>query len=555
MAAKDGQAADLVRTAVAAHTEMWRARRQELVRYRNMYGSRFWSGAQEIEGQVRVETGDAPAHIESHIGALFSRAPAVEVGEDLKRSDTDEHVPQIVCNSWLGRQRPVFEQATRLALIYPAGFLRVGPRATVRPRRPSESIEVQAVPPWEVILDVSAVDWDHQRFAGHRYNLPMAQAKARFKKARFKPSTETVFFDEDNHRRRGRGGSTDLPEELQNCIIVEFYDMIREEVIFWSPDVDGGEGVLSRAPIPLLRPGTREPTLPLAPLYFAYDPDRPLVGISPLARQYDQFREKNLIRTNAANCIRRDTRQYEAKDGQYEPEELAKLTRGVDGDVIITKGIPGTGIVPIKVEPMSSNYANYSRDIESDITRGSILASFTRGEPAGGRTSAHEIGVLAEYTANNIGRMARERDAAIERVAELYLAHLAVFGATTVCQVQIKDELIPVTGNDLDREWVITALDQAGTPMSKAIEQQRFLQLLEALPTLGVPAVKVVNELVRLELLPPDFLDSAQPPPPPAPAPAADPLGAPGAAGAQGGQTVSDAELLALATRPAPLGP
>lgn len=542
MAKSDGLV-ELIRSALAAHNREWEERRQELRLHKDLYGSRFWAGTTKIKGNVRVETGDGPAHVESYLGALFSRSPAVEVGEDLSLPDADAKIPQTVANAWLMRQRSVFERATRVGLIYPMAFLRVGPVSSKRRRKPCDAVEVQSVAPWDVILDVTAPDWEHLRWIGHRYTLPLDHAKARFPGATFKPRAEPRFWDKDDRNRRREQPT--VPERLQNVTIVEFYDLVGETVTFWSADKDYGESAIKTRPIPLHRPGTQEPIHPIVPLYFQYEPDQPILGISTIARLYDQFREKNLLRTNAANCIRRDSRQHIAKPA-LGVENATKLTAGVDGTVVFVdetyQGRLEELIVAVPVAPMSSNFDKYSAAIEGDLEKGSVLASFTRGEPAGGRTSAKEIGVLAEYTASNVGKMARERDAAIEAVAELYLAHL-VLAAGDVTTAQVAGKVVNVTAAMLDAKWVITALDQAGTPMSRALEQQQFLLLLPQLIAMQIPIPVLVAQLVRLELLPPEFLEEAKQPPAPGTAPQ---LGAPSEPGAR---ELSDEELLQLAAR------
>jgi hypothetical protein len=536
MAKADGIAADMVRASVARHDDFWAPQRKTMQAYRDLYGSRFHGADETPDGNVLIETGDGPAHVESVVGALFSRAPAVEVGQDLSDEKHDPRVPQTVSNMWLGKQRSVFEQGTRLALLYPCAFFRVGPVSGKRARRPVDAVEVQARAPWNILADLVAPDWAHMRFVGDRYQLPLAQAKLRFPGQKFTPCQVPNFFEAPRPGRRSRDDEN-LPEALQYVTIVEFYDLVREELVFWSPDKDGGESPISRSPMPLHVPGTRDPIHPIVPLYFAYDPDQPVCGISPLSRTYDQFREKNLIRSQAADCLRRDSRLWECLEDAFEPAELDKLRAGKDGTILITKKPLGTSIGAIPVPAMSSNFAEHSRNVDADLRSGSVMAPFTRGEPAGGRTSSREIGVLAEYTASSMGQRARERDGAIEQVDRLYLAHLCL-ASGEVTRVQLDGKIQSVTAADLDREWVITALDQAGTPMSRALEQQRFLQVLPLIQTLGIPPNLLVDQLVRLEILPPEFKDAIPPPPAAAPAPAPEV--------AQEGQTMSDEELLAL---------
>lgn len=515
----------LVKSALSGHNAVWDAQRANLKLYRDLYASRFFGDTKGDPSSIRVETGDGPAHIESYLASLFSRSPAVEIGGSKAEAGGDPRIASAVANGWLGKQREVFEQTTRLGLLYPCAFLRVGPDD-------GDGFEVRAVCPWDVIVDAAAPTWAHQRWVGHRYTLPLAKAKARFPNvanASWHPNAEKRYFEQNTRRK----ADSDVPADLQLVTIVEFYDLVRNKLVFFSPDKDYGETPIRVAGIPIRLPGTAKPAHPIVPVYFAYEPDSPVVGIATISRIYDQLREKNLLRTNAANCIRRDSRQYLARKGAFSEDDALNITRGVDGAIVWVpvevKGKLEDLIAEVPVSPMSSNFDKYGAMISEDLANGSVLAAFTRGEAT--RATATEIGVLAEYSASAIGRMARIRDAAIEQVTALYLAHVMLSKDEededqVVATASIDGQTVEVRKEDLDHAWTITALDQAATPISKAIEQQRFLALVPILQGLGISAAAIVAQLVRLELVPVDFgAAEALAPPAGAPAPGAPPPG------------------------------
>lgn len=433
----------LIKAAATAHDAEWATKRDELRNFKNLYAQRFWENG-EAPGDVTVETGDGASHIESYIAALFSRAPAVEMKLEMGTDQVPALPIQKFVNPWLAKARPVFERATRLAIMYPAGFLRVGPSPGLG-RKGASLVEVRSVPPWDVILDRAAPDWEHQRFVGHRYTVPLAEALRKFPSSvekRWAPCVEEEYFE--STMADPRVNEEELPDELRLVSIVEFYDMVRNKLLFWSKDYDSGDDVLADTPIPLRMPGTEIPCHPLVPLYFSYEPDKPLSGISTLARTYDQLREKNLLRTNTASGVRRDVRTWLARAGVFSEEELAKLRRGEDGTILVVregeKRPLSDLLFPVPYAPLSGNFDRYMASIESDLDKGSVLAAFTRGEAS--RATATEIGVLAEYSSSAIGRMARERDAAIEEVARLFLAHVIVASdADTPIAAVAMDEL------------------------------------------------------------------------------------------------------------------
>jgi len=247
-------------------------------------------------------------------------------------------------------------------------------------------------------------------------------------------------------------------------------------------------------------------------------------GYSAMARVYDQCFEKNVLRTFWANAVRRDSRQFIYKEGVFDEEALAKITSGVDGAMIPTDSDTLSGLIAeVPVTPISSNHAVYLNYIESDIQKGSLTAGFTRGEAS--KATATEVTALMQYTASELGKMARDRDATIEQVVSLYLRMLLPLiedGDTIV--VATPEGAKAATVSKLDADWTIYATDGGGTPMTDMVRKQQLIQLIPLLPGLGVPPEAIRAEVVRLFDLPEEFdkeapapqqtATSAEPPPP-----------------------------------------
>ena len=105
--------------------------------------------------------------------------------------------------------------------------------------------------------------------------------------------------------------------------MVELYDLLADELYFWSPNYSNGEKLLDKEVIPA-RTYDDRPLAPIAPLYYARVPDRPLEGMSAMARVYDQVYEKNILRTYWANSVRRDSRQFIYKEGSFDEEQACE---------------------------------------------------------------------------------------------------------------------------------------------------------------------------------------------------------------------------------------
>jgi hypothetical protein len=524
MARTSKDTVSLIRTIVQDHTDYWDGQSTVLKQYKNAYENRFWDGMVYDETMIRIETADCFSYVEGYIAALFSKSPAVIIGGDAANTAGDPELAQAAANRFLFTQREQLEIASRLSLIYPNSFLKLSPTNS---DEMLDKVSIRAIPPWEVIVDRDASSWDGQRFVGHKYYLTIPEAKQKFGSKTFTSVPKEDYFSSGGMPYRTNspsagvyGGTnknyTDLPDDYQYIQVIELYDLGYDALYFWSPNYKNGEELLEKMEIPV-RTFDDRPLPTIAPLYYARKPDRPMEGLSAVGRVYDQFYEKNILRTYWANAVRRDSRQYLYKEGAFDEEELAKITAGIDGAMISVDAPSLEGLIKVvDVPPISSNFDRYLGFIESDINRGSILAPFTRGEAT--RATATEITALAQYSASEIGKLARDRDSAIETIANIYLRQLSLLaeeGEKAVLNVKGNAKII--TTKDLHGKFRISALDQGNQPLADAIKKQNLLQLLPILTQLGVPNEKLKEGIVRAYDLPEDYLKV--PPPPPAPEP------------------------------------
>jgi hypothetical protein len=372
---------------------------------------------------------------------------------------------------------------------------------------------MRAVPPWQVILDRDAAAWEDSRFIGHVYYISVDEANDKFGAKKWIGSGQRDYFT-DNERNTDRsyrsyGDSPDLPNEYLYIEIVEMYDFINKELLFWSSQWKSGEELLSKDSIPVTTFDGR-PLSNIVPFYFSRRPDRPMEGYSALGRMYDQCFEKNILRTFWANAVRRDSRQFIYKEGAFDEEALAKITSGVDGAMIPVDNDTISGLIDVvPVVPISSNHAAYLNYIEADLQKGSLTAGFTRGEAS--RATATEVTALMQYTASELGKMARDRDSTIEKAALLYVRMLIPLiddGDTIV--IATPDGAKAATIGKLDADWEFYATDSAGTPLTDMIRKQQLIQLIPILTQMGVPAEELKSEMVRLYDLPQTFLNGPE---------------------------------------------
>lgn len=506
MARTEKDRIQFIRAAVQQHTDYWDELRPQMRRYRNAYMTKFYEDMDSVDADssIRVETADAYAAIESLMGSLFTKYPGIELSPDITGKG-DLQLTKEISNNWLKTVRTQLESAARMALIYTHSFLKLAPRES---SVLTSKIAMRAVPPWQVVLDRDAAAWEDARFIGHVYYLPVDEANEKFGNKKWQGTAQKDYFTdyERNTDRsyRSYGDGPDLPNEYLYVEIVEMYDFVNSELLFWSSHWKGGEELLSRDPIPVTTFDGR-PLSNLVPFYFSRRPDRPMEGYSAMARIYDQCFEKNILRTFWANAVRRDSRQFIYKEGAFDEEALAKITSGVDGAMVPTDSDTLTGLIDVvPVVPISSNHAAYLNYIEQDLNKGSLTAGFTRGEAS--KATATEVTALMQYTASELGKMARDRDGTIENATLLYVRMLIpLIDDNEKMVVATPDGAKVLSSDKLDADWSFYATDGGSTPMTDLIKKQQLIQLIPVLAQLGVPGTAMREEIIRLYNLPPSF--------------------------------------------------
>jgi len=501
-----------LRAALAAHENYWEALRPTMGLYRRAYLTRFWEGRKDVldESCIRVETSDGYATIESLMGSLFTKYPGVEVAPDPTGAGSVE-VTKTLSNEFLTTVRAQVENAGRMALIYPQSFLKLAPRES---NSILGKVALRALPPWQVLLDRDASAYEDARYVGHVYYLPVSDANEKFGRKKWVCEEQKDFFAPTDKKAQGyTKDTTELPEEYLYVRIIEMYDFQHDELLFWSPNWDSGKQLLSRDMIPV-RTFDDRPLSNLVPFYFSRQPDKPMDGYSTMSRVYDQIHEKNVLRTFWANAVRRDSRQFLYRKDSLDPDQLAKVTAGQDGAMIEVDGdgsLDGM-IALVPTGTLNTDHSAYLAYIEQDLQRGSMTAGFVRGEAS--KATATEVSVLAQYTASELGKMARDRDQTIEQAVLVYIRML-------IPLVDDKQKLVintaagakVVTAEALDADWTIYALDGGSTPTTDVMRKQQLIQLVPTLMQLGVKTNDLKAELVRLYDLPEDFLKAVDAPP------------------------------------------
>ena len=493
----------LLKTIYDGHKDYWDARRNAMKNLSDVYNMRFWDDEDERDGYVQVA--DARNQVESYIASLFSKAPSVVVGNDIKAGTGNDPVAEAVVNRFLSNTAQRITNACRMALIFPCSFLYLLPVSTPDVL---DKISVEALAPWDVIVDRTANDWESQRWIGRISQITVDAATELYGDKEYSGHQHIEFFANEAPLRRGKSKQSNVPNEYLFVTIVELWDIVGGTKIVWSPDVSSNEGYLKSSEAVLDDRGRM--LIPIIPLYLNTDPSKPLEGTSFLSTIYDQVKEKNLLRTHMQSQVRRDARQYLYPKGAVDEEALALLVTGKDNSFVGVDGDPRQ-IVPLATIPISGNYDRYNNMIDTDLERANVMASFSRGQST--NVTATEITALAQYTQSEVGKLARIRDTAIEEIARIYLQMLwyMIDDSTDEQPVLIVDGKTRIlAASDIEGRFRIAAVDQGSLPIAKAAKQQQLIQLMPMLQGLGVPKDVLLEQIVKVFELDQSLLDAAK---------------------------------------------
>lgn len=513
-----------VRAIFEAHTKYWEDKQPEMQSYRHLYMTEFWQGDKATLGLV--ETPRAYEMIESTVASLFAKNPAVVVKPDL-RNRGNAPLAQLVTNEFFSGDsaRIACDDSLRHALMYGNGAIKLYVRDEQQPE-PLARIGIEPIHPWDVVVDDTARCWEDQRFVGHLYLVPLTDVHGRFgrKAESFTPRKFVRYIEGNEHNQQHESpGDADIDQAV---LILEFYDIANDALLFWSPDYKqgtefvkdrtvletGGDGEKAASrevykQIPL-RTAADTPVVPIIPVTMSRDPDYPLRGYSMLKRTADQFREFNLVRTAQSQAVRKSARQWLVAKGLLDDEAVSKVVEGVDGEIIEVDVEPGADLrqrfVPVPQEPVPADFQAYARQVDEDLQRGTILAPFTRGEAT--KATATEVQALAAYSATEVGRMARVRDAVIVQVARVYLHMLAVLMGDEPQVLYVNKRSVTLRPDHLAADFAIYAQEAGASPMGAAAKRSEFISLLPVLREAGVPNDKILKQLVELFELSEDIL-------------------------------------------------
>lgn len=488
-----------LQTIYANHKKTWDSRKQELATYKALY-ELDWHPDMHSAGYARgsrspvQQVAEAKVAIDRLLSNLFTRHPSVTVAEDIVVGPSDGEIAKVIANRWLYSQETAFTEATKIASIYPGGFVKIVPVETTS-TNPLDQFRVQGLMPYEVIVDAAAKTWETQRWVGHTYYIPFVQAQELYPKVSFRTENTTDFFDTTISSTNRSDDDAQIPKEYQFVLIVELFDLIAKKVLFFSPSAPMQEAILDERDIPTSgKDGT--PIVPIYPIFFESRADKPLEGISVLKAIVDPVLAKNQLRTAMLDHVARDVQVLLVRKGSIPGDTLSKIERAKTKTMVVVD-LPaeqefGDVFSELPAAQFHADYLSFEQILNADLARAFNLGPFVGGEITG--ATAEEIATARAYSQSTMGRMARVKDLAIENIVSSYLRIIAILvGASEEdLIIRVGAETVKVLPEHLEGNYRLAAQDSGFVPETVAMKLQQFMSiypLLAQQPGANIPAL------------------------------------------------------------------
>lgn len=486
-----------IKEIVQSHDHFWDLQRSKLNQIKNTYAGDFWQDCDLLpSAEIRINTPYLHKFVESFISVLFLRQPGVIVLPSPVGINPSDQI-QTLANYWLNTKRKPIENTTKSATMYPQSYTKMFPKANPKDTLDFLDVQITSILPWDVIIDRAAPDWKSMRYIGHRYPLPISEAKEKFEKIDFQ-TTQPVPFLQDQKDQ----APEIISEELQFVEIIEFYDFKKDTVSFLSQDQADGWVILSDEKIPI-RSETDTPLNPICALYFDYFPDQPLVGIPIVNQVWDQIVEVNVARTRRANIVAKQAQVnfIDAKIGDTQVNSVLDADDGttVAIDTSQAGGQPLSQLFhTIRNTELSPEFDKAIAEIMGDLDRASNLPIQSQGDFT--NATATEVGFVNGFAGNLIGRMAKEKSVLIEEIAYLFIRILAsTLPPNTKINLVSEDKSgIIVSMEDLQGSFKYNATDGDTNPITQEAKKHQLIAQTPLLLSLGAPPEELLTEICHL---------------------------------------------------------
>lgn len=500
------------------HLSYWSEYEREMLELQSLYEGKYWDnlshqsmwGFNQFSDQM-IETNDAYKYVEQIRANLFYKSVGIDVEPDPTSEIEPDHI-EVLINRWISQstRADIIEETTKSAIIFPQSFLKcIVPGADIN-MKPEQKINVPKLSclyPWEVILDIDSPSWKEQRYVGHTYWLPMSKVKDKFGKnkniSKLKPEQQEKYLE----RNENISKLDPMSDKYKYIRIIEFWDLVENKFIIWTPNSIQGYLELFVSDIPLTFSDST-PLVPIAPMFFSSRPGAPLVGSSTLGRVKDLIINLQVLHTYRANHVKQSVSKY-LVDASVPEEAIVQFTSPIPNEVIQidTSGLnPNSLFTPLRAAQLEPDFNIHIAEIRTLLDKSTQLPAFTRGEAT--NATATEVNFLNSFANNELGKMFRIKNQAIEMIAEMYVRSLyELFDDEDEIVVEVNGEAKVITKEDLKGSYRYFVMDGAISPATQSMKRNELIANIPTLIQLGANQKEILKTLIDLSDLPQKFLE------------------------------------------------
>lgn len=423
-----------VRGAVEQHRNAMESLRDEMGAANAMYLTRFWPwyanwGKRLFKDRWRYErTGEETEdnriqkEVDTYNAALFQRVLRTLVKTD-PQGRGDPKVKAAVLNALWSRfnMSEIVRDGSQMAILLHGSGYKVGIEAGTG--SPLERIYLDAIPPWELVLDRDMTSRKAERYRGHLYQTTADSVREKYGKAmaergiRDIKGTPRVDYLWDNASLGGAaanaaGGSAANGEADEDGYVTvlelcNFVDSVRGasgrmykgRLEIWILDQPGlSESPISITPLPFAGPDG-QPDPHIFPLGYMHEPSYPFRAHPPAARLVPLQIALNRLQSQMMRDVQRNQRKAIGREGALSQDQMDNLNDGVDRNTALTKDDrPLTDIYyQIPSQPISADTVAFRNTIDVALTRQGGPSQNAMGNFSQGNT-AHEVATIQLYT-------------------------------------------------------------------------------------------------------------------------------------------------------------
>lgn len=359
--------------------------------------------------------------VQTYNAALFLRSLRCNVKRD-PQGRGDPAVKSACLNQYWEQpgQATIVRDVSEMAILFHGGAaLKVG--VDEGTGSPLERAYIEAVPPWELVIDRDAPSIKRRRYVGHMYQRPKEEVEAQYgvqlaeRSAKLVGSRRLDYLETSTTtpiaptQTQDQGGESGNPEDeyvtvLELCNLVDSVECdgttYRGRLEIWILDQNESVSSTPIAITPLPFAGADGQASPhLFVLDYMHRPGRPNRPHAPVARLVPLQIGLNRLQSQAFRDIQRNTRKALARKSRFEQDQWDNLRDGSDENVALVKDDEqplSDAFYAIPHQPLAADTVALINQLDGKLTRSLGPSQNARGEITG--ATAHEVQTTQLFT-------------------------------------------------------------------------------------------------------------------------------------------------------------